>query len=103
MIMKKYQVSVKTHSLEDEKKQNDFVKKFVNFLNSCNYKRSPGSMEKVKIDDVKVETKVFTGSIVRALIIIDKPENANSILDKLYKLEEKLDAKLLAVDLVEEI
>ncbi len=103
MIFKKYEVSIKTYTFQNESDQKSFVKKYINFLNSCDYKLVPGTMVPVTPRDISVENTVFVGATVKAIVLIEKPENEDSVLKKIYNIENKLDVELLGVNLIDSL
>jgi FKBP-type peptidyl-prolyl cis-trans isomerase 2 len=100
MNLIEYRVSVKTHSFESKAKQKSFVKKFVKFINSCNYKKVPGTMIEVSEDDVVVSNKAYVGATLSVNVEIVKPENGDKIKEKLSSIEKKLDVELLELEVI---
>lgn len=100
MILKEYEVSVKTNGFDTNEKENLFIKKFVEVINNCNYKKVPATMIPVSKEQVTVINKVYTAATVSVIVRIQKPENEEVILKNLYKIGQKINAELIDVKLI---
>lgn len=104
MILKEYEIKVETKTFQSMNEQKKFIKQFVKFVNGCNYSKIPATMIEVTEDKVEVVNNVYTSAKVSVIITIVKPENEDKVLNKVYKIEEKMsNVNLLGVTLVKQI
>ena len=104
MIMKVYRVEVETNTFNSPAEQKKFIKRFVKFINSCNYKKIPATMIEVTDEKVEVVNHVFTTAKVSVEVVIVKPENEDKIIKKLYEIEAKMnDVRLVGIPLVKQM